>query len=99
MQQQIQPDGTIALLINIMKVNLMDLTAKVVRLAHIYMAIIDAQETGHFDDGYTPRELDLKRTRVHNQFIVALRECNIDVSQRASTTDLAQRIVRWMPEG
>ena len=80
------------------EVNLMDLSAKAIQLAHHYMNIVEQQDEGNFNNGYTPTELDAIRTRAHNQFNAALLECNVDVSQRGDTTELARRIRDWIPE-
>lgn len=76
----------------------MNLSSKVVQLAHLYMNVIDQQDRGDYSNGFTPEELDRVRTRLHNKFINALRECNVDTSHRGPTTDLARKIQRWMPE-
>lgn len=74
----------------------MSLSAAAIRLAHRYMNIVNKYENEFDSCGYTPRELELVRTRAHNELIEQLRAEGVDVSDRLSTTVLAEKIVAWL---
>ena len=84
--------------IPIKDVKMADLSPEAVQLAHLYTDVIRQQEYGKLDSGFTDIELDAKRTRIHNKLIAALRNCGVDVSNRLSTTELAEKISRWVPD-
>ncbi len=85
-------------LIPIAEVNFMDLPPDVIQLAHLYIEVVEQQERGDYTHGYTPVEVEWIRTRIHNKFIDALRRARVNTSVRADTTELARRIVRWLPD-
>lgn len=80
----------------IAEVQPMSLSAAAIRLAHRYMNIVNKYENEFDSCGYTPRELELVRTRAHNELIEQLRAEGVDVSDRLSTTVLAEKIVAWL---
>lgn len=78
--------------------NPMDLSADTIQYCHLYMQVVEQQEQGQYDQGLTPKELDLKRVRIHDLLIQCLKRDHVDVSIRTDTTTLARRICEWIPE-
>ncbi len=77
------------------EVNTMALSADTIRLAHQYIATVEDQEfprAAMERTGLNEHELDVRRSRIHNKFIEALRADGVDVSVSSSTTALARRV-------
>lgn len=84
----------------IAEVTLMDISENTRKLAMSYVAIVNQYDspTGYFNSGYTPEEQERRRTLAHNKLIAALQSDGINVSDRASTTELAKKIWTWLRE-
>lgn len=82
------------------EVNFMSLSAYAAKLARRYVGIVREYDdpTAYRESGYTPREMELRRTRAHNDFLDQLRAEGICVDDRAATTDFAIECDRWMRE-
>lgn len=81
---------------SIQEVSAMSLSAQAVKLAHRYMGIVNKYENEFDSCGYSAHELELVRTKAHNELIAQLRAEGIDVSDRAATTDLARLVDQWL---
>lgn len=80
----------------IQQVTPMSLSAQAIKLAHKYMGIVEKYDNDYTDAGYTPREMELIRTKAHNALIEQLRAEGIDTSDRAATTELARLAEQWL---
>lgn len=80
------------------EVNIMELSDETRRLASYYAAIVESYDDPQKfrEAGYTPREWELRRKRAHDLYLAALKADGVDVSDRAATTSLAQRVRRWL---
>lgn len=80
------------------EVNIMTLSANAIRLAIQYIAIVEQYEdpAAYRESGYTPTEMELRRKRAHDTLLAELKKCHVDISDRASTTELAHRCSVWL---
>lgn len=82
------------------EVIVMSLSANTIKAALKYVGIVNRYEDPdrYFNSGLTPREQELIRTKAHNDLISLLAQEGVDVSDRAATTELAQRVDTWIRE-
>jgi len=77
-----------------------ELSPETLALAHAYMAVVEQYDnpTSYREAGYTPVQMELRRTLAHDKLIAALQRERVVVSDRAATTELARRIETWLRE-